>query len=125
MDDLLALERVMQQFDSVMHLEQYLKKNKIEQRHRLRHDFILDVLDDDRIPKGASRDAYIAVLNVFGDAVKDDIMPSALPIDVVRAKAADDLGVSERSFKPKLQSLITAGHLKLVYGKVVFPAGEK
>ena len=122
MQDWCTLKRIMQGYDSFEHLEGYIKKGHLDQRHKLRHVDLLEWVEEDRWPKGGLRDSFVAVLNTFGDMTKGDIVPSGLPFDVVCSKAADDLNITERAFKPKLNSLIKAKHLDLSYGNVLFPA---
>lgn len=123
MEDYVILKRVMQRFDTFAHLEHYVKDGKIEQRHVLRNVDLLEWLDCERWPKGGLRDAFCAVLNVFAEEYeKKGVLPPGLPFDHILAKAADDLGVTERSFKPKLNSLIKGKYIDLRYGNVIFPA---
>lgn len=124
MGDWCTLQRVMAKFDSFEHLESYLRKGNIEQHHALRHIDVLEWLDEARWPKGCKlRDVFTSVLNVFGDEYeKKGVMPPGLAFDYVLAKGADDMAVTERTFKSQLKSLIKAKHLDLTYGNIIFPA---
>lgn len=125
MEDFAILQRVMAGFDSFQHLETYIKRGNLDQRHKLRHVDVLEWLDDERYPNGSKlKDAFVAVLNVFGDEMvkKKGVMPTGLPYDLVLAKGADDLCVTERTYKSQLNSLIKGKYLELSYGSVKFPA---
>lgn len=124
MGDMVILKRVMQRFDTFAHLEHYIKDGHVEQRHALRHVDVLEWLDDSRYPTGCKlKDAFVAVLNIFGDEyAKKGVLPTGLPFDFILAKGADDMAVSERTFKCQLNSLIKGKYLDLSYGSVKFPA---
>jgi hypothetical protein len=124
MSDLLTLRRIMKGFDTFEHLEMFIKRGNLDQRHKLRHTDVLEWLDDDRWPMGCKlRDAFTAVLNVFGDEmVKKGNLPTGLPYKLVLAKGADDMAVSERTFKSQLNCLVNGKYIELSYGNIIFPA---
>ena len=125
MGDLVTLKRIMQGFDSFEHLEMFIKRGNLDQRHKLRHVDVLEWLDDSRYPTGCKlKDTFVAVLNVFGDEMvkHKGVMPTGLPFDYLLAKGADDMALSERTFKSQLNSLIKGKYLELSYGSVKFPA---
>jgi hypothetical protein len=124
MSDWCTLKRIMQGYDSFDHLEVYIKRGALDQRHKLRHVDVLEWLDDERYPTGCKlKDSFVAVLNIFGDEyAKKGVMPIGLPFDFVLAKGSDDMAVSERTFKGQLNSLIKGKYLDLSYGNVLFPA---
>lgn len=86
---------------------------------------MLEFLDDERWPTGIKlKDVFTSVLNCFGDEMvkHNGVMPTGLPFEYLLAKGADDMCVSERTYKSQLNSLIKGRYLELSYGSVKFPA---
>jgi hypothetical protein len=77
---------------------------------------------DMRMPPGPSGDALAAVLNVFGSSGNGTHAPSKLSYKFLVARLVDEMDISSRTAKDKLNTLLHAHHLKQDYGMILFPA---
>lgn len=74
-----------------------------------------------RMPPGPSAETLAAVVNIFGDLANGTHAPSKLSYKFLVARLVDEMDISSRTAKDKLNTLLHAHHLKQDYGMILFP----
>lgn len=116
-----CLKDVMEYCDSFEDLKKVVVRGINKTNVKLRYPWKLK-----QVPNGSVGDWYISLLNTYGDYVMDvkegKEFPAALDQELLAARMAEDMNCTAKTAKQRMLTLKTGGHIKMEYGKVVFPA---